>query len=800
LIGLMGLAASLQGAVSLEQLAPAEAGKVVEFRAVDVPVVANPFDDELIRVDATFAGPDARTWVVPAFWYQGYARRLSGGTELLSLQGAPEWRVRFTSPTTGEFRATLTATLNGQPPVTSPPLSFTVSAAAAPVSGFVQVATNRSHFCLSDGRLLPLIGHCVCWHHARGTYDYDDWLGAMQRVGENYTRLWMCPWAFGLEAETNTLTRYRLDRAWQLDYVFRLAEQRGLYLMLCFDYHGMFETEPDYWGGNNFWPKNPYNAVVGGPCTNQNHFFTSAQAKRTYQKRLRYLVARYGASPNLLAWQFFNEIDNVYRYLNPTNVATWHAEQGDWLHANDPFRHLVTTSLTGGSDRPEIWSLPQMDFSMYHSYGQPDPALGLAARVRSFRERYAKPMMIGEFGVDWQGWDHADDPFLRGMRQGVWAGVVGGSVGTSMSWWWEAIHNENLYPLYQTVRTFLGKTHLGRGSWEPVTFRQSGLPPATVGPLASPAAPFSVQLALDAQWGPRLRGTMAVPDTWSAGESPGLLNSFVHGTGHPDLRIPFRLNAWFDTNASLTLHVNSVSDGAVVNVRVDNASVFTRSLPNLDGTYQVNNEYNTNLVIAVPAGQHVVEVRNAGGDWFCLDWVALSNVLTATYDAGWTPEPVAIGIRGEGETLVYVASPLLKHPARVTNAVLPTLQGVSVTLSNWPSGTWHALWYHATNAAGAGQTLGTTTDGRLTLPLPEFSEDLVGRLVREFAVQAAVGASPGTVRVAVVGDRGLEYELEGTTNLEGWSQVGTVSNALGEGEWEVASDPPLQVFRGRVKP
>jgi len=112
-----------------------------------------------------------------------------------------------------------------------------------------------------------------------------------------------------------------------------------------------------------------------------------------------------------------------------TNVATWHAEMGDWLHANDPFRHLVTTSMTGGSDRPEIWSLPQMDFSMYHSYSQPDPALGLSARIRSFRERYSKPMMIGEFGVDWQGWDYADDPHLRGMRQGVWAGVLGGSVG-----------------------------------------------------------------------------------------------------------------------------------------------------------------------------------------------------------------------------------------------------------------------------------------------------------------------------------------------------------------------------------
>jgi hypothetical protein len=293
---------------------------------------------------------------------------------------------------------------------------------------------------------------------------------------------------------------------------------------------------------------------------------------------------------------------------------------------------------------------------------------------------------------------------------------------------------------------------------------------------------------------------MAVPDAWSALESPGLLNSFVQGTGHPELRIPFRLSAWFDTNASLTLHVNSVSDGAVVNVRVDGASVFTRSLPNLDGTYQVNNEYNTNLVVALPAGKRLVEVRNAGGDWYYLDWVALSNVLTATYQAGWTPEPVAIGVKGEGETLMYVANPLLKYPARVTNTVLPIVRDASVTLSNWPSGTHHALWYQATNAALLGQTVGTTANGVLTLPLPEFSEDLVGRIVREFSVRASFGQSPGTVRVAIVGDPGLDHELDGSTNLTIWSRVGTVSNAVGEAVWEPASGIPLQFYRGRVPP
>jgi hypothetical protein len=183
-----------------------------------------------------------------------------------------------------------------------------------------------------------------------------------------------------------------------------LAEQKGLYLMLCLDYHGMFAVKPDSWGGNNYWPTNPYNRAQSGPCVNHDAFFTDTLAATRYRKRLRYLVGRYGYSSRLLAWQFFNEIDNVYQYPDPAHVAAWHARMGDWLRAQDPYRHLITTSLTGGSDRPEIWQLPQLDFAVYHSYGLAQPAAALPGIIQSFLTRYQKPMRIGEYGIDSPGW------------------------------------------------------------------------------------------------------------------------------------------------------------------------------------------------------------------------------------------------------------------------------------------------------------------------------------------------------------------------------------------------------------
>jgi hypothetical protein len=256
-----------------------------------------------------------------------------------------------------------------------------------------------------------------------------------------------------------------------LDYVFQLAEQSGIYIQLCLDYHGMFATQPDYWGGNNYWPVNPYNVTNGGPCLNANGFFTNATAKIIYQKRLRYLIGRYGYSQNLLGWEFFNEIDNDYGFLNSTQVAAWHGYMGGWLHSNDVFNHLITTSLTYASDHPEIWSLPEINYSSEHAYTGTESVVSIASDSQYFLQTFAKPIMIGEFGTSWQAWDTADDPYLRGFREGIWSGALGGSVGTSMSWWWQNIAGGNDYSDYSALSAILGRTGWGAGAWTNIVFR-----------------------------------------------------------------------------------------------------------------------------------------------------------------------------------------------------------------------------------------------------------------------------------------------------------------------------------------
>ena len=474
---------------------------------------------------------------------------------------------------------------------------------------------------------------------------------------------------------------------------------------------------------------------------------------------------------------------------------------GDWLKANDPWRHLVTTSLTGGSDRAEIWQLPQMEFAMYHSYAQAQPAAALPGIMHRFFQDYAKPVMLGEFGTDWRGWRRELDPYLRGWRQGIWAGALSGSVGTAMSWFWEDIHASNLYPAYTALRDFLVPSGWGSGEWQPLEFQTTGDPPVSVGDPLPEGQPFTVTLPLDGNWGVDVNGQLAIANTDAESQSVGVLNAFAHGTAHPDLRNPFRLDAWFTNDARLVMHVNSVSDGAVLAVYVDRNQIFQRSLPNKDGQWLVNNEYNEDIVVELPAGRRLVEIRNTGSDWFYLDWIRLKTVWPARYANDWRPSAVAVGLRGSRDSLIYVVNPRASFPANATNAVIEPFDGDAVRIESLPAGQYRALWHNPQTAARVGETEGTSDGALLILPLPELREDLAARLERVVAPawQQPRATWDGAFAATLLGEPDQSYQVEISQNLESWLVWTNITSV--SGEIEIADDTAVKdrrFFRARL--
>jgi len=744
--------ALLAAAPTLTPLGEPHLWQRAEWRIDGVPATANNFDPDLIRVDAVFTTPTRRVLTVPAFWFQDFSRALVAGAQVLTPAGPSQWRIRFTPDEPGDYTLAVTITQPGQ--AAAPPVVATFKVASGAAGGWVRVAADHRYLETSAGQPVRLIGANVCWGGPRGTYDFDKWFPAMRDAGENFARLWFCPWSMGLEHQPGTLNRYDLAAAWHADYVLSLAEQCGINVLIAMDHHGMFMSNDPAWGGsNNFWTRNsPYAVENGGPCANPNEFFTRDDARRIYQKRLRYLIGRYGYSPRLLSWQFFNEIDNSYRpraALVGEDVVAWHQAMGRWLRANDPYRHLISTSLTGASDRPEFWTLPEMDFAVYHSYGEADPARTIAKLSGDFARRYGKPVMIGEFGTDFRTWNLAADPYLRGFRQGLWGGVLGGTVGTSMSWWWEGLHDDHAYGFYTVLRDVMAQAGWAEGGWTPAAFAETGPPPLELGDVypvaglaeagspveanarpgsATPATsrePFSAQLPLNQLRLNPVAGEAALASPLAADRAAERLSSYLHGTKNPQFQQHARITAWFADRARLVFRVNSVAADADLLVRVDDVEQLRVPLANKDGLAVVNDEINQEFTVDLPPGRHRVEIAHTGADWVNLKAVRLERMLPAPFAGGWQFATEAIGLRNDRAAVVYVRSPHVAWPAGALRFRPPVIHGAKVTLKQWSPGASHVIWFDPVNGHELATTTVSATGTDLALVVPDFNEDAV---------------------------------------------------------------------------
>jgi hypothetical protein len=239
------------------------------------------------------------------------------------------------------------------------------------------------------------------------------------------------------------------------------------------------------------------------------------------------------------------------------------------------------------------------------------------------------------------------------------------------------------------------------------------------------------------------------------------------------------LNAWLANNAKLVMHLNSVSGGAVMVVRVNGSELYRTNLANLDGKWELNDEYDLDIPVALPAGKRLIEISNGGNDWFFLDWVRLEQVLPSAYAGNWQASSDAIGLHGSHESLLYVVAPGAHFPAGATNSTLPIQQGQFVSLTNWPAGDYFAEWYLPATGEHAGSSSAQSTNGLLTLALPDFSEDLTGILYQQPILTPLEMDGAGNFELQLDSETGGTYVIDTSANLTNWVPTLTVTNETG---------------------
>lgn len=412
---------------------------------------ANPFDSAQIRVDADVVTPSGKRLVVPGFFYQDYRRTRRDDAERLDETGVPGWQVRFSGMETGEHTVTIRArTPAGE--VRADPVRVNVTLADAP--GHIRRTRASTRYFVTDrGESYYPVGLNLAWGWGEGrTYDYDLWLTELAKNRANYVRLWLAPHdnphakTFALYSPYIKFNRFDLENAWRLDHVMETAERLGIRAMLCVNTHSSLITVQKYRG---LFEDLTLHRTHGGPLTSPREFWTNDAATKEFRDRLRYVVARWGYSPAVFAWELWNEVDLTDGYDYET-VSRWHRETNAYLRALDPWRHLVTTS--NAKYRNPLPAAETLDLYQDHSYQWKDD--GAYGDQRA--ERRTMPYIYGEFGIPYSSVGgatiqaQASDPAALHLHNAVFASVGQAQSGTPVAWfWYNYLTPEKHYPIYK---------------------------------------------------------------------------------------------------------------------------------------------------------------------------------------------------------------------------------------------------------------------------------------------------------------------------------------------------------------
>ena len=402
----------------------ADATKPIELSLKGVPSVANPFDPEQADLWATILTPSKVQYDVPLFWYQEYRATVNGNTPWSTAVGEPGWRLRFRSDEIGTHQVTLRGVIDGSN-ISAPTYSVDTK-----VKHSSQIKISGRTFQRDNAPFVPIMYNIAWANRHEEKVKYEKWFKAASAGGVNVARVWMPAWDMGIEWIDTGLGDYtkRLPNAWALDQVFEIGAKYDVSIDLVLINHGAFSesTNPEWFGS-------PYNFENGGPLKNPGEFATNEVAIKFWERRLRYIAARYSASPALFTWEWWNEVN--FTPITEKDLTKWMNSSKKALYNWDPYQHMTTTSWSSAASIKD-WS--PVDFVSTHVYDGSDPIKSLRNQFEAIQKAIPdKPLLVAEMGSGTTSEDPFSDPFGLHLHNSQWAALFVGFGAPAAYWWWD---------------------------------------------------------------------------------------------------------------------------------------------------------------------------------------------------------------------------------------------------------------------------------------------------------------------------------------------------------------------------
>lgn len=253
-----------------------------------------------------------------------------------------------------------------------------------------------------------------------------DYIERMARDGMTTLRVFIftdieceeCQERAALGTLERTLGRYDDSVAKRFDVIMNSAEANDIQVIITLFAIGF--TEDETWKS---WADNPYNSVRGGPVDKPKDFFTDGKARLFAEKKLRYVLARWGYSSSLLAIDLLNEPEWDGPIAEEVWVP-WARELAESVKDYNPNHHMITAGPVGPVR--SWYEAPENAITQFHLYGAPyyEPQKLADEMTKRVRENWSteRPVIVGEFaygGEDKTTYEHT--------HVGIWSAIFSGA-------------------------------------------------------------------------------------------------------------------------------------------------------------------------------------------------------------------------------------------------------------------------------------------------------------------------------------------------------------------------------------
>lgn len=696
---------------------------------VDPGSYTNPFDPDDIEVLGIFKSPNGEQIVIPGFWAQSYENRCPD-CEIEDLQPTNEsgWAVRFTPFQVGDWSYTIQAQDNREIAETLVSGQFTIAPSSR--AGFVRVGANNRYFRFDNGQPFFPIGHSIkwSWDEAGGVNTYLTWLRSLHDSGGNYARLFIdTPWFIGLEWEAPAGDYTPAQKAAaRLDIILEAAAEYDIQLQLVLLWHQALtiyggppvlipttfdrpDTAPD-------WDNNPYNIIYGGPIGGPSVFFYNDRAQLLFRRRLQYIVARWGYSPQIFAWEIIDRLDRTGDY-DAQIAGDWLANTASYLKQIDQQRHLVTASTLNFD--PVIAANPLLDFTSGQYYqSRPietlsDQATGTVNTIRHYLQASTAPTLLVDYSLNPWYEPADDDPQGIHIQNTLWATALSGSAGgAAPDWWYSYLLPRGLQAFNAPLASFT----VG------IDWDHLDLQPAEAGLVINDGNAYSaVRISNFNRLFSAPPLSLVETHTISAdGVFPPIDNvpSFLYGQVY---------NSQF-SQAQIYRVALPLSSYLEVRVRRVSSQANARLIITIDGQNAASLDLNVNatsIAMRVPldAGEHEIVLDNMGDDWLELDYVEIGNLIAPAR---------ALTLR---DSTKGVALAWLQHRDYTWDSSIPASERALIqaeyTLAQMPAGLYTIETWDPLSGSILGEELVRVGDDRqLRTALLPFNSQLALRIFR----------------------------------------------------------------------